>query len=105
MIMAETNQPSTPAPRGQAGRRGGPAGRGGPGGPRGGPGGPRGGPGGPRGGGGERGDRRRRSSPPERRNPIEDWTPKTWLGRQVKEGKITSVEDIFSMNYKVKEKE
>ena len=101
--MEESNPAPAAKPRPQAGRRGGPQGRsGGPGGPRGGSGGPRGGRGGP---GGERGDRRRRSSPPERRNPIEDWTPKTWLGRQVKEGKITSIEDIFSMNYKVKEKE
>lgn len=79
--MAQSNQTSNP--RSSGGRRSGPGGN----------------------RGGDRGDRRRRNNPPERRNPIEDWTPKTWLGRQVKEGKITSIEDIFSMNYKVKEKE
>ncbi|OLS15077.1 MAG: 30S ribosomal protein S5 [Promethearchaeota archaeon CR_4] len=61
-----------------------------------------GGPGG-RGGGGERGGDRRRRNQPERKPPTEEWIPRTWLGRQVKEGKITSIDDIFSMSYRVKE--
>jgi len=64
----------------------------------------RGGGGGPGGrGGGERGGDRRRRSQPERKPPAEEWNPRTWLGRQVKEGKITSIDDIFSMSYRVKE--
>ncbi len=59
--------------------------------------------GGPRREGGDRGGDRRRRGPPERKNPAEEWTPRTWLGRQVKEGKITSIDDIFAMSYRVKE--
>ncbi len=33
----------------------------------------------------------------------EEWVPKTKLGKLVKEGKITSIEQIFQMNLKIKE--
>ena len=46
---------------------------------------------------------RRRRSQLERKTPTEEWTPRTWLGRQVKEGKITSIDDIFAMSYRIKE--
>jgi small subunit ribosomal protein S5 len=83
ILMAQSNPTSPPSPS-----RGG-----------GGPGGRKGGERGGRGGGGDR----RRRGPPERKNPTEEWTPRTWIGRQVKEGKITSIDDIFAMSYRVKE--
>ena len=36
---------------------------------------------------------------------IEEWKPKTWVGRLVKEGKITSIDQIFEMNLPIREVE
>jgi len=36
---------------------------------------------------------------------LEDWVPRTQLGRMVKEGQITSIQDIFREGYKVREVE
>ncbi len=36
---------------------------------------------------------------------LESWVPKTQLGRMVKEGQITSIQDIFREGYKVREVE
>ena len=52
----------------------------------------------PRRGGGRDRKMRRRHQPPE-------WIPRTSLGDAVKSGLITSIEEIFQNNYKVREKE
>jgi len=36
---------------------------------------------------------------------LEDWVPRTQLGRMVKEGQITSLQDIFREGYKIREVE
>jgi len=36
---------------------------------------------------------------------VESWQPKTKLGRLVREGKITSIDEIFQNNYKIQEPE
>ncbi|MEM4819304.1 MAG: 30S ribosomal protein S5, partial [Nanopusillaceae archaeon] len=36
---------------------------------------------------------------------LKEWTPKTKLGKLVKEGKITSIEQIFANGYKILEYE
>lgn len=36
---------------------------------------------------------------------LENWQPRTKLGMMVKEGKITNIDEIFSMNYKIQEPE
>lgn len=36
---------------------------------------------------------------------IESWTPRTKIGLLVKEGKITSIDELFSMNIKIREPE
>ncbi|MCJ7574837.1 30S ribosomal protein S5, partial [Candidatus Bathyarchaeota archaeon] len=42
----------------------------------------------------------------EREGPsLEQWVPKTQLGKMVQEGKITSIQEIFNEGYKVKEVE
>jgi small subunit ribosomal protein S5 len=40
-----------------------------------------------------------------RENPLENWVPKTLLGRQVFEGQISSIYEIFNEGYKIKEVE
>ena len=77
------NQSKSSAPGSRGGpRRGGPHRRGGPG-----------------------GDRRPKRRPYVRRNPLDDWVPLTALGKMVKAGQITSVEEILKNNYVIKEKE
>ena len=88
---------SKPGYRGSQGGSGGRRGPGGPGGRRG-----PGGPGGRRGPGGRGGQRRK---PYVRRNPLDDWVPLTRLGRLVKDGQITSIDEILKNNYVIKEKE
>lgn len=56
--------------------------------------------GGPRRGGGKRSRR-----PMVRRNPLDDWEPLTRLGKLVKQGQITSIEEILRSNLVIKEKE
>ncbi len=58
--------------------------------------------GGQRGGGQRRGGQRK---PFVRRNPLDDWVPLTRVGRMVKDGQITSIEEILKNNYVIKEKE
>ncbi len=41
----------------------------------------------------------------EEASQLEEWQPRTQLGRMVKEGKIRSIDDIFSMNMPIKEPE
>ncbi|MHA1821731.1 MAG: 30S ribosomal protein S5 [Promethearchaeota archaeon] len=54
--------------------------------------------------GGPRGRRPRDKK--SRRKPMEEeWIPKTRLGEDVKQGMITSIDEIFSNNYKIREKE
>jgi small subunit ribosomal protein S5 len=53
---------------------------------------------------GKRKNRRKRRKY-RRRNPLDDWTPLTRLGRMVKEGQISSINDIIKSNYVIKEKE
>lgn len=36
---------------------------------------------------------------------LEEWKPKTWIGRLVKEGKITSIDQIFELNLPIREVE
>ena len=38
-------------------------------------------------------------------NPLDEWVPKTHLGRLVKEGHINSLEEIITNNYKIREPE
>jgi small subunit ribosomal protein S5 len=40
-----------------------------------------------------------------RENPLENWIPKTELGRRVLEGQISSIYEIFEEGYKIKEVE
>ncbi len=51
------------------------------------------------------GGRRPPRKPFKRRNPLDDWKPLTRLGRMVKDGKITSIDEIIKNNYVIKEKE
>jgi len=46
-------------------------------------------------------NRRRRP----REDPLENWVPKTRLGRMVMEGQISSIYEIFEEGYKIKEVE
>ncbi|MGD2073043.1 MAG: 30S ribosomal protein S5 [Candidatus Thorarchaeota archaeon] len=48
--------------------------------------------------------RRRRKSRQDR-NPLDDWVPKTRLGRLVKEGHINSLEEVVRNNYVIRESE
>ncbi len=41
----------------------------------------------------------------QRRNPLDDWKPVTSLGKLVKEGQITSIEEVLRSNLVIKEKE
>ncbi len=56
---------------------------------------------------GRSGDRRSRDrrKAPEKRNPLEEWEPLTSLGKMVKAGQITSIDEILKSNYVIKEKE
>ncbi len=38
-------------------------------------------------------------------NPLDDWVPKTQLGRRVKEGHVNSLEEILTNNYLIRESE
>ncbi|MHA1647546.1 MAG: 30S ribosomal protein S5 [Promethearchaeota archaeon] len=58
-------------------------------------------PGGQRRGRDRRGPKRRY----ERPNPLDVWKPLTQLGKMVKEGQITSIDEILKNNYSIKEKE
>jgi len=49
--------------------------------------------------------RRRRRQPRQEVNPLDDWVPKTSLGKLVKEGHINSIEEIFLNNYVIREPE
>ncbi|TFF96392.1 30S ribosomal protein S5 [Candidatus Thorarchaeota archaeon] len=49
--------------------------------------------------------RRRRRKPRQDHNPLDDWVPKTKLGRLVKEGHINSIDEILSSNYRIREPE
>lgn len=55
--------------------------------------------GGPRGG---RGPPRRREDQP-RRTPPPEWNPRTRLGRMVKEGEITSIDEVFANNHRIQD--
>jgi len=44
---------------------------------------------------------RRRRQPRAEINPLEEWVPKTKLGRLVKEGHINSIEEITQNNYRI----
>jgi small subunit ribosomal protein S5 len=48
---------------------------------------------------------RRRRQPRPEHNPLDDWVPKTKLGRLVKEGHINSIEEILANNYRIREPE
>ncbi|MFW9799010.1 MAG: 30S ribosomal protein S5 [Candidatus Thorarchaeota archaeon] len=50
---------------------------------------------------------RRRRRPPRRQetSPLDDWVPKTSLGRLVKEGHVNNIEEIFLNNYLIREPE
>lgn len=48
---------------------------------------------------------RRRRAPRDDVNPIDEWVPKTKLGRLVKEGHINSIEEILKNNYRIREPE
>ena len=48
---------------------------------------------------------RRRRAPRTDVNPLDEWVPKTKLGRLVKEGHINSIEDILHNNYRIREPE
>jgi small subunit ribosomal protein S5 len=49
--------------------------------------------------------RRRRQPRRQETNPLDDWVPKTQLGRLVKEGHINSLDEIISNNYIIRESE
>ena len=49
--------------------------------------------------------KRRRRQPRQEVNPLDDWVPKTSLGKLVKEGHINSIEEIFQNNYVIREPE
>jgi small subunit ribosomal protein S5 len=48
---------------------------------------------------------RRRRQPRAEINPLDEWIPKTKLGRLVKEGHINSIEEIMQNNYRIREPE
>lgn len=48
---------------------------------------------------------RRRRQPRAEINPLDEWVPKTKLGRLVKEGHINSIEEIMQSNYRIREPE
>ena len=48
---------------------------------------------------------RRRRAPRAEVNPLDEWIPKTKLGRLVKEGHINSIEEILQNNYRIREPE
>ncbi|MGY5872443.1 MAG: 30S ribosomal protein S5 [Candidatus Thorarchaeota archaeon] len=48
---------------------------------------------------------RRRRAPRTDVNPLDEWIPKTKLGRLVKEGHINSIEEILHNNYRIREPE
>lgn len=48
---------------------------------------------------------RRRRAPRQETNPLDDWVPKTNLGRLVKEGHLNSIEELFLNNYVIREPE
>ena len=48
---------------------------------------------------------RRRRQPRQETNPLDDWVPKTKLGRLVKEGHINSIQEILQSNYRIREPE
>ncbi len=47
--------------------------------------------------------RRRRKQPRQDVDPLQDWVPKTHLGRLVKEGHINNIQEIFENNYVIRE--
>ncbi len=49
--------------------------------------------------------KRRRRQPKQEASPVDDWVPKTSLGKLVKEGHINSIEEIFQNNYVIREPE
>jgi small subunit ribosomal protein S5 len=46
---------------------------------------------------------RRRRPPRTEEEPMEEWIPKTHLGRMVKEGHVNSIEEIIQQNYIIRE--
>ena len=48
---------------------------------------------------------RRRRAPRTDVNPLDEWIPKTKLGRLVKEGHVSSLEEILHNNYRIREPE
>ncbi|TFG94951.1 30S ribosomal protein S5 [Candidatus Thorarchaeota archaeon] len=48
---------------------------------------------------------KRRRAPRADVNPLDEWVPKTKLGRLVKEGHINSIEEILHNNYRIREPE
>ncbi|MCJ7817259.1 MAG: 30S ribosomal protein S5, partial [Candidatus Thorarchaeota archaeon] len=48
---------------------------------------------------------RRRRAPRADVNPLDEWIPKTKLGRLVKDGHINSIEEILHNNYRIREPE
>jgi len=48
---------------------------------------------------------RRRRAPRADVNPLDEWIPKTKLGRLVKDGHINSIEEILENNYRIREPE
>ncbi len=48
---------------------------------------------------------RRRRTPRVEYDPLQDWVPRTNLGRMVKEGHINSLEEIFFNNFRIREPE
>jgi len=46
---------------------------------------------------------RRRRQPRTETNPLDDWVPKTKLGRLVKEGHINSIDEIMQNNLRIRE--
>jgi small subunit ribosomal protein S5 len=48
---------------------------------------------------------RRRRAPRAEVNPMDEWIPKTTLGRLVKDGHINSIEEILQNNYRIREPE
>ncbi len=49
--------------------------------------------------------RRRRAPRRAEVNPLDEWIPKTKLGRLVKEGHINNIEEIINNNYRIREPE
>ncbi|MHA2221875.1 MAG: hypothetical protein ACXAAO_07425, partial [Candidatus Thorarchaeota archaeon] len=48
---------------------------------------------------------RRRRQPRQDINPLDNWVPKTKLGRLVKEGHINSIDEILQNNLRIREPE